>query len=220
MPAVTLAQRFSIRLYAERQRRALKRTDFSLPHAFDQQDLFRPNVMADSADQLGAVLAFRAQRGMDPEHTQWSTDVTIDGGTGTYDFGRASTTLRVTAPLAGQLAGAVEIAGGTSAGRVPVQSDWYLGGPGTLRGYGGAASTGDAFWRARLELANAWPAARIVLFGGVGRAGPRDHLSLARPLAGLGAGASFLDGLVRLDVSRAIRSPVGWRLDFYTDAAL
>jgi len=95
-----------------------------------------------------------------------------------------------------------------------------LGGPGTLRGYGGAASTGDAFWRARLELANAWPAARIVLFGDVGRAGPRDHLSLARPLAGLGAGASFLDGLVRLDVSRAIRSPVGWRLDFYTDAAL
>ena len=220
VPAVTLAQRFSIRLYAERQRRALKRTDFSLPHAFDQQDLFRPNVMADSADQLGAVLAFGAQRGIDPEHTQWSTDVTIDGGTGTYDFGRASTTLRVTAPLGGKLAGAVEIAGGMSVGRVPVQSDWYLGGPGTLRGYGGAASTGDAFWRARLELANAWPAARIVLFGDVGRAGARDHLSLARALAGLGAGASFLDGLVRLDVSRAIRSPVGWRLDFYTDAAL
>src|SRR5947199_34973 len=99
VPAVTLARRFSIRLYAERQRRAFKRTDFSLPHAFDQQDLFRPNVMADSADQLGAVLAFRAQRGMDPEHTQWSTDVTIAGGTGTYDFGRASTTLRATATL-------------------------------------------------------------------------------------------------------------------------
>ena len=220
VPSLTLAQRFSIRLYTERQRPALKRTDVSFAHALNQQHVFRPNILAASANQLGAALIFRAQRGIDPEHTQWSTDVTIDGGTGTYDFGRASATLRLTTPLAGHLAGAVEIAGGTSAGHVPIQSDWYLGGPGTLRGYGGAASIGDAFWRGRLELANAWPGARIVLFGDMGRAGPRDRLSLTRPLEGLGAGASFLDGLVRLDVSRAMRSPVGWRVDFYTDAAL
>jgi hemolysin activation/secretion protein len=119
-----------------------------------------------------------------------------------------------------QLAGAVELGGGMSAGRVPVQSFWYLGGPGTLRGYGGNATSGDAFWRARLELANRWPAARVVLFADVGRAGPRDHLSLAKSLAGVGVGASFVDGLVRLDLTRAVRSPTGWRLDFYTDAAL
>ena len=101
-----------------------------------------------------------------------------------------------------------------------MQSYWYLGGPGTLRGYGGNASSGDAFWRARLELANRWPAARVVLFADVGRAGPRDQLSLARPLAGVGVGASFMDGLIRLDLTRAIRTPTGWRLDFYTDAAL
>jgi len=105
-------------------------------------------------------------------------------------------------------------------GRVPVQSYWYLGGPGTLRGYGGNASRGDAFWRARLELANRWPAARVVVFTDVGRAGPREQLSLATPLIGVGVGASFVDGLIRLDVSRAVRSPTGWRLDLYTDAAL
>ena len=105
-------------------------------------------------------------------------------------------------------------------GVVPIQSDWYLGGPGTIRGYGGNASSGDAFWRARLELANRWPAARLVLFADVGRAGPREHLSLARPLTGVGVGASFIDGLVRFDLTRATRSPTGWRLDFYTDAAL
>src|SRR2546428_6589776 len=110
-----------------------------MPHAYSQQDRSRPNITADTADELGAVFAFRAQRGIDPEHTQWSTDVTIDGGTGTYDFGRGSTTLRVTAPLGGPLAGAVEIAGGTSAGRVQVQCEWYLGGPGPLRGYGVSA---------------------------------------------------------------------------------
>ncbi len=99
-------------------------------------------------------------------------------------------------------------------------SDWYLGGPGTLRGYGGGVTSGDAFWRARAELANRWPAARVVLFADVGRAALRDHLSLARPLAGVGVGASFLDGLLRLDLARAVRTPTGWRLDFYTDAAL
>ena len=107
-----------------------------------------------------------------------------------------------------------------STGRVPVQSYWYLGGPGTLRGYDGAASTGDAFWRARAELANRWPGARVVLFADVGRADARDRLSLANPLAGVGMGVSLIDGLFRIDFTRAIRSPTGWRLDLYSDAAL
>ena len=45
-------------------------------------------------------------------------------------------------------------------------------------------------------------------------------VSLARPLTGIGVGASFIDGLLRFDFSRATRAPTGWRLDFYTDAAL
>jgi len=219
-PPVTLPRRFTIRLYAERQRRALKRTDFSLPHALHDLHVFRPNIRADSADQLGASLTVRTQRGIDPERPQWTADVTLDGGVGTYRFGCVSSTLRVAAPLGPNLATAVELAGGMADGRVPVQSYWYLGGPGTLRGYGGNASSGDAFWRARLELANRWPAARVVLFADVGRAGPREQLSLARSLAGVGVGASFIDGLLRLDLTRAVRSSTGWRLDFYTDAAL
>ena len=219
-PPVTLPQRFTIRLYAERQRRALKRTDFSFPHALHDVHIFRPNITADSADQLGASLTVRTQRGIDPERPQWTADVTLDGSVGTYRFGRVSSTLRVAAPLGPNLATAVELAGGMADGRVPVQSYWYLGGPGTLRGYGGNASRGDAFWRARLELANRWPAARGVLFADVGRAGPREQLSLARSLAGVGVGVSFIDGLIRLDLTRAVRSPTGWRLDFYTDAAL
>ena len=219
-PPVTLPQRFTIRLYAERQRLAVKRTDFSVPHIFHDDHIFRRNITADSANQFGASVTLRAQRGIDPERPQWTADVTLDGGADTYRFGRASSTLRVTAPLGPRLVGGVELAGGMADGRVPVQSNWYLGGPGTLRGYGGNASSGDAFWRARLELANRWPGARVVLFADVGRAGPREQLSLAQPLAGVGVGASFLDGLLRLDLTRAIRSPTGWRLDFYTDAAL
>ncbi len=149
-----------------------------------------------------------------------STDVTLEGSAGTFGFGRASGTWRVSTPLGKSLAGAVELGAGMSAGRVPVQSYWYLGGPPTLRGYGGGVTSGDAFWRARLELANRWPAARVVLFADAGRAGARDHLSLAKPLAGVGIGASFIDGLIRIDLARALRAPTGWRLDFYADAAL
>lgn len=220
VPAVTAAQRFTVRIYAEQQRLARKRTDFSVPHIFQKDQVFRPNIIADSADQLGAAITFRGQRGVDPERPRWSTDVTLDGGAGMFGFGRLSGTLRFTTPLARNLAGAVELGGGTSAGRVPVQSRWYLGGPATLRGYTGGAISGDAFWRARLELANRWPAARVVLFGDVARAAPRAHLSLARSLAGVGIGASFIDGLFRIDLARAVRSPTGWRLDIYTDAAL
>jgi len=219
-PPVTLPQRFTVRLYAESQRRAVKRTDFSVPHALHDIHVFRPNITADSADQFGASVTFRTQRGIDPAFPQWTAEVTLDGSVGTYRFGRASSTVRVSAPLGANLAGAVELAGGMADGVVPVQSYWYLGGPGTIRGYGGNASSGDAFWRARLELANRWPAARVVFFADVGRAGPREQLSLARSLAGVGVGASFIDGLFRLDLSRALRTPTGWRLDFYTDAAL
>ncbi len=219
-PALTLPQNFAVRLYAERQRRAIKRTDFSIPNLINDLNVFRPNVTADSADQVGAVVMFRAQRGIDPARTLVSTDVTIEGGAGTYDFGRASATLRVNAPLGPRVAGAIELAGGTSTGHVPIQSYWYLGGPGTLRGYDGAATTGDAYWRARAELANRWPAARLVLFSDVARADLRERLSLAHPLASVGVGVSFIDGLFRIDLARAIRTPTGWRLDIYSDAAL
>ena len=220
VPPVTLPQGFAVRLYAERQRVALKRTNFSLPHALHGDHVFRSNITADSADQLGASVTLRAQRGIDPARSQWTTDATLDASAGTFGFVRGSGTLRLTAPLGPRLVGAVELAGGTSAGTVPVQSFWYLGGPGTLRGYGGGVTSGDAFWRTRVELANRWPGARVVLFADVARAGPRDHLSLARSLAGVGVGASFVDGLIRLDVTRAVRGPTGWRIDFYTDAAL
>ena len=219
-PAVTASQSFSVRIYAERQRSAAKQTDFSFAHVLHDDHLFRPNIRADSANQIGAAVMLRAQRGFDPEAPRWGADVTVDGGAGTYGFGRASATLRITTPLTPRLAGAVELAAGTSAGRVPVQGRWYLGGPNTLRGYGGGVTSGDAFWRARVEVANRVPVARLALFCDVGRAAPRDRLSLTRPLVGAGIGASFLDGLMRVDLARALRSPKGWRLDLYMDGAL
>src|ERR1051326_2900390 len=68
-PAVTLPQRFELRVYAEQQRLARKRTDFSFPHLLHDDHVFRPYITADSADQVGAALTLRAQRGIDPIST-------------------------------------------------------------------------------------------------------------------------------------------------------
>ena len=103
---------------------------------------------------------------------------------------------------------------------MPLQGLWYVGGTQSARGYEGALLGGTAFWRTRAELATSLPAARLVVFGDAAWAGPRSAWETDPRLISTGVGASFLDGLVRLDLSRALRSPTGWRLDLYLDAAL
>ncbi len=219
-PAATHAQNLEVRLSVEQQRAVDKETDFSVPHAFDRDHVFRSNITAQAADQLGIAATVRGSRRLGNDAATLGAELTLDGGAGTFGFARAALALRATAPLPPALAFGVEVAGGTSAGQVPVQSRWFLGGPATLRGYPGGVASGEAYWRARAEVANAFPGARLALFTDVGRAGPRDRLSLAGPLWSAGVGASFLDGLIRIDCSRALRAPVGWRLDFYADGIL
>jgi hemolysin activation/secretion protein len=162
----------------------------------------------------------RTSNGLDPTGFRWGTELMLEGATGSYAFGRPGLTLRVAAPLPGSLLAAVEVAGGTSTGDVPVQSEWFLGGPATLRGYSGGILHGESFWRSRLELSTSLPAARLVAFSDAGWAGPRDRFDQGRALLSAGLGASFLDGLVRFDLARALRSPTGWRFDFYISSGL
>jgi hemolysin activation/secretion protein len=123
-------------------------------------------------------------------------------------------------PLTGGLVGAFEAAGGAVLGEVPVQRLWYLGGRGTVRGYSGAAASGTAFWRGRVEVAGARPVARVVGFVDAGWAGPRGDLRAEPLLLSAGAGASLLDGVVRADLARALRGDAGWRFTVYLDGGL
>ncbi len=219
-PAITLPRTYGWRLYAERQRPVRKETDFSLAHVFDRDRRFRRNLVADSADQLGAAATVRGTRTFGAGGATFGVELSLDGAVGTFDFVRGALTARATTPLPGPLMGGVELAAGTSDGIVPAQSRWYLGGPHTLRGYDGGVVAGAEFWRARAELANDFPAARVALFADAGRAGPRGTVSLRNALLGVGVGASFLDGLVRIDAARATRAPTGWRVDLYFDGVL
>ena len=219
-PATTVPQSYSWRLYAEHQSGVSKQTDVSLPHLVSNGQVFGPNIAARTADEVGAALTLRGARGSDPTRIRGGADVTIDVALGTYDVARLSFNAHMAMPLSSHVLAAVEGGVGTSAGPVPPQELWYVGGPATLRGYSGFAAAGENFWRGRVELANRFPGARLLLFSDAGWAGPRAAGWSERPLLSAGIGASFLDGLVRLDLARALRAPRGWRLDCYVDGIL
>jgi hypothetical protein len=219
-PARSAVQWYQWRLFGELQRAATQETDFSVPRLFDEERVFRPNLAAERADQLGASLQLRLDRGMNPVGFRWGADLFVEGSTGTFDFVRPSLTLGATTPLPGRFLGAVEVAGGTAFGDLPVQSGWYLGGAGSVRGYAPLSAGGNAFWRARAEVSNALPGARLVLFSDAGWAGSRDDIQLDPALLSAGVGASFLDGLIRFDIARALRGERQWRAELYFNGNL
>lgn len=219
-PSLSAPQHFTWRIYAEHQFVARRETELSVAHLLRSSRVFRENIPADRADEVGTQLTLRGAHPFAEGRGNVGVDVIMDVSAGTFAFGRLGLTARATAPLVLGLIGAVEAAGGTTAGDVPRQSRWYLGGPATMRGYAGDAADGDAFWRGRAEIANAFPAARIALFTDAGWAGSRQDAFRVHPLLSAGIGVSFLDGMVRLDLARALRNPKRWRLELYSDAAL
>jgi hypothetical protein len=210
---------WSWRIYTESQKPASVETSFSIPHIFDSNQRFRPNVVADRAQQFGASVTLRGNQPLS-RSLQVGGEATVDAASGDYRFGRGSATVRAIVTPSGPLAVAIEASAGTTTGSVPVQGRFYLGGPATLRGYSGAVTAGEAYWRGRVEVANAFPGFRLAAFSDIGWAGDRGAFRYGKPLLGSGVGASILDGLIRLDLARGMRAPTGWRFDLYFDGRL
>src|SRR5690349_130576 len=219
-PAGSSAQLFALRLFAEHQFAAPVRTDLSFPHLVHSSHVFRPGIAAQETDEAGMALGLKGSKVVGGKGARMGLDVSLDASVGRFAFARMAAAARAGVPLGAKLFGAIEAAAGTSEGPVPVQSLWYMGGPATQRGYGGAAAVGPSFWRGRAELANRMPAARLALFSDLAWAGRHNAFATSRPLVAAGVGASFLDGLVRIDLARALRAPKAWRLEIYSDAIL
>ena len=211
--------RWSWRIYGERQRTAAVETDFSLPHLLNGDRRFRPNLVADSAFQWGAQLVLRGNHSFSSV-LQFGGEAALEAATGDFRYGKAAATFRAIVTPRAVMAMAFEVSAGTSTGSVPAQGRFYLGGPATLRGYDGGVTAGSGYWRGRMEIGNTFPAARITLFSDIGWAGDRARFGKDRALISAGAGASFFDGLMRLDLARALRAPTGWRFDLYFDGRL
>jgi len=219
VPAGSAASWYSARLYAQRERAASKQTDFSVRNLMGDFD-FADNLQADRIDAYGGELTLRYNRGLDPEGFRMGVELYGHGAGGTSNFGRSALTVRAGIPLPGALTGALEGAAGFTSVGAPLQHNWYVGGPGTLRGYRAGVLSGETFWRGRAEVGYGLPAFRLVGFSDAAWAGVRDDFSRARPLLSAGAGISLMDGILRFDVARGLREPKGWTTTLYFDAAI
>lgn len=212
---------YALRFYGERQRVATVHTDWSFSHLFGGTGAFRPTIDAVPADQLGLALTVGGETGLDPTAFRWGGWLDITAETGTFTFVRPGITLRAAAPVLGLLT-AVEVAGGatfTAGGEAaPVQAEWFLGGPGNLRGFAGGSYHGPEFGRLRAELANQFPGARLALFADAGWAGSAEDFADEDIAVSVGIGASALDGLLRMDLARPLRPASGVRFELYMDA--
>ena len=205
-------------LFAEQERTARQRTTLSLARLVNGSE-FEPNFSAHRAMYGGVRTRYIATRGLDPQGFRLFSDVRLEAAyadTGAY--GRAAFDATASHGL-GNGAAALTIGAGTSVGFLPAQRNWYLGGSQTVRGQRPGREAGDAFWLARAELGHGQGFVRPTVFADLGWAGDRRNWrSIGLPMSGVGAGASFLDGLLRFDVARGINPERQWRVDTYIEA--
>jgi hypothetical protein len=208
---------FTWRLFAERHDAADVGTSFSLARVVGGSD-FRPNLVATSGLFAGAGAAMTFALGGDPTRTQFSGTLRGEGAGGELDYGRASVDLRLARRLGGWGLGAVTAAAGSSVGDLPPQRAWYLGGPQTVHAHLPGTASGDAFWMARAEFTKGFPLLRPIIFGDVGWAGDRRTWQSAQErLIAAGFGVAAFDGLIRVDVSRALDASKRWSFDIYLE---
>jgi len=218
-PDVASASALTWGLFAEQERTARQKTNFSLAHATNGVD-FVPNVEAAKGTYVGARTRYTRSFGLDPQGFRLFSDFRLEGAHGdTGSYGRAALDLTTSHGI-GNGAVSLTLAGGSSVGVVPPQRFWFLGGSRTVRGQKPGAEAGNAFWISRAEIAHGVGVVRPVLFGDIGWAGDRTQWrTIGQPLSGAGAGLTIMDGLIRFDVARGITPKPGqWRVDAYVEA--
>jgi hypothetical protein len=224
----------SWRLFAERETNADVETRWSLAKTVSDA-LFIDNIVAAPVTLAGASLRHTASWGLDPQGWRLLSDLRLEAAgtrnsptrlastTENSGYGRGALDLTVSHGLGSHFTGALTAGAGTIGGTAPVQRLFYIGGTQTVRGQWAnpfePGHVGDTYWLSRAELGTSYTAARPVIFGDLGWAGPREAFSHpGRPLAGVGVGTSFLDGLFRFDVAKGIQPNKSVRVDLYLEA--
>jgi hypothetical protein len=214
------------RFFAERQTEADVTTGFSVARAFGTSSRFVENIVATRGTVAGIGIRDVRSAGLDPQGWRAFSEVRLEGGyfTPSADSAEANPYARAAVDLTisrgfGQRAAASLTVGGGIADKAPVQRLFLLGGTETVRGQRPGTQTGDSYWLSRLEIGRGIAAARGVVFGDIGWAGPREMWSNpGRPMSGAGVGVSFMDGLVRADLARGIYPSKRFRFDLYVEA--
>ena len=204
----------SWRAFVENERTAAVKTNFAVNGAD-----FPANIVAERGVYSGAGVRLTHDYGLDPQGFRLFTDARFEAAMGDSAYGRGALDFTASHGL-GRLATALTLSGGSSLGELPSQRRWYLGGSQTVRGQSpDTAQSGNSFWLARAELGSDDVGMRPTLFGDLGWVGDRSKLSqVGRPMSGVGAGVSFLDGLFRFDVARGLYPRKQFRVDLYLES--
>jgi len=212
------------RIFTEKQSDAAAKTNVSLPRALGS-DGFGPreNILAERIQETGASLRKIASFGLDPNAFRLLADLRLEGAGGDRDYGRGALDLTLSHPLGRALSRdfstAITAGAGSSVGDLPVQRYWYLGGTNSVRGQSAGAQAGSSYWLTRSEIGYGGAGFRRALFFDLGWAGDRHSWSaMGRPASGVGAGLSFLDGLVRMDLARGLYPAKQWNFALYLDS--
>jgi hypothetical protein len=207
----------SWRLFAEQQFDATVHTEFAIAHPGGVKGELT-NIDAVNGKIVGLSAGHHSSYGLDPHGFRALTDIKLEGATGTFDYSRGSLQTTLSHGL-GPLDGAVTLGGGTSGGHVPIQKQFFIGGVQTVRGQRAGAAIGDSFWMSSLELGTRSTGFRKIVFGDLGWAGDRTNFAHpGRPLSGAGIGASFMDGLIRVDLAKGIYPEKSYRANLYVEA--
>lgn len=212
------------RLFAEHQWGAAAGTDWALGRLWNGGARFSRNIVdtipAQAGTVAGAAARWRGIAGDDASPWRLAGDLRLEAAAGSFAYGRTALDATLERRLPGRLRLVAAGAVGLSAGELPPQRWWNLGGWQTVRGMTAGSRRGDSFWLTRGEL---WwqrkgffqPAA----FVDAGWAGPRDRfLDGARPIRSAGAGVAILNGLFRFDFARGLDAGGRWRFEGYAVA--
>ena len=231
-PPAAARQSFSVGAYAERQWPAESKTGFALFRAFDEEWDFRPNLAADEVDEVGGEVRLSPRWGGDSERAEVGAELFGRGALWRRvgdevreGYTQASATVTAVVPLWGsgwrRSRLGLEAAGGHTWGRAPVQRSWFLGGPGSLRGYPASELSGLSFLRGRIELAGTFEWLGASVFTDAGWAGRASEFDAGDFLHGIGVGLSLLEGVFRIDLSQGRSGPgKGFRIEAYLDGIL
>lgn len=220
------------RLFAERQTQADVRTRWSM---MGHASRTLQNPAADPATLFGGALRLQRTRAAAPTAWRTSAALRVETAAGRADvdsahtigsadprrfaYARALLDATVSHGIGGPFVTALSTSLGITAGDVPSQRLFALGGVQSIRGQRALAARGDALWMARGELAWAQRVVRPSVFADIGWSGARSAWRApGRPLSSVGVGMSVFDGLVRADLARGVHPSRALRATLSLDA--
>lgn len=210
------------RLFAEHQSAAVQEAEWVIARLWNSKAGFSTNII----DTLGggtrgvfagAAVRWRGSRGDEGSPWRLSADARTEAASGVETYGRGALDVALERRLPLKIRAVLAAGAGASAGGLPVQRYWNLGGWQTVRGYVSGTQRGDAFWIGRGELLyEGFRRFQPSVFVDQGWAGARrDLFSAAQQLRSAGAGVAFFGGLFRLDAARPLAAGGVWRVNSY-----